>query len=97
MIIASEQISYKFVNSIKTNNIYGEGTGILVYGESIANMTVNGIIGLVENGLENITSSTEYDTSAILNFLVSIKSAIKPNFDKFAVGQLIKKYFETKS
>lgn len=36
LIIASEQISYKFVNSIKNNNIYGEGTGILVYGESIA-------------------------------------------------------------
>ena len=85
------------MNSIKNNKIYSEGTGILVYGESVANLTDSGVIGVIENGVENIKSSAEYDTIPIENFLTSVQLSVKSNFEKFALSQIIKNYFENKS
>lgn len=92
-VIASANISQLFVNSLINKKVFGEGTGIVVYGESITYLNKTGILAVVETGLEQIKSLNDYRMTPILSLLSYLQTTSQKISNKSLVFQQISNYF----
>ncbi|CAG9330954.1 unnamed protein product [Blepharisma stoltei] len=64
----------KLVNSLVRNKIYGENSGVIVWSKGIWGSNQDGLIVIVQEGLEYVESYDEYEANSVLNMLQNLLS-----------------------
>ena len=96
LIIASAEIAESIVTSLVNKKLYTVGSEVVAYGESIALLHNPGMIKIIEQGYEDISSATDYVIVPILSLLSYISSNLLPNPNVQSVSQIIDAYFEVR-
>lgn len=97
VIISSAYVANMVITGLTEKKIYVDGTGVLVYGESLALMNYLGIIGIIEQSYEEIASASDYIVIPILALFDYILNNIPPNPSLGVTSQKIEKYFDDRN
>ncbi|OMJ80934.1 hypothetical protein SteCoe_18695 [Stentor coeruleus] len=94
VIISSKSVSNLVVSAIIKKKIFSAGTGILIYGEGLAGLSSQGILGLVQNGIENYLDIEDNKISQLLGLLDYIAEKKSSNIEK-QFKEILNEYYKT--
>ena len=92
VIFAKESATRKLLSSFKNKKMLNEGNGVLLYGESNIDFEVEGLIGVVPEGLEKLYDSSSLYTLVVKKLIEFIESNILQYSNQDLLNQIIKKY-----
>ena len=94
LLLTLAPASRMITNSLISKNIYSQGTGVIVFGEALAELDSLGIVGIIDKGCENITSSIDYSIVPITNLLAHLTKVLAPDANPNSLSDAVKVYFQ---